>query len=191
MPQPIKTSLNAIHAARPSDHLWGRLTDHLKVSPVRSTRNKAPLAVSKVLEASDIEDTLWVVDRVIGNRHLCRLFAADCAEMVLPLFERAAPDDQRPRRAIEMARRPDVLPRDLEAASLAARSAGRETSDRPAEHAADAASRAAARNPAWADAWEAARMAVWKSETLQAAIAAEVVMKERLAQYLSGDVTDR
>ena len=34
-----------------------------------------------------------------------RLFGCDCAEQVLPLFERDYPEDKRPRMAIEMARR--------------------------------------------------------------------------------------
>ena len=33
-----------------------------------------------------------------------RLFAADCAEHVLPIFEAAYPDDDRPRKAIDAAR---------------------------------------------------------------------------------------
>ncbi|MEZ5668308.1 MAG: hypothetical protein R3F55_12885 [Alphaproteobacteria bacterium] len=35
---------------------------------------------------------------------LCRAFAADCADRVLPLFEDERPDDARPRRAIAAAR---------------------------------------------------------------------------------------
>lgn len=39
-----------------------------------------------------------------ADHHLLALWAADCAEHVLPLFEAARPDDDRPRRAIELAR---------------------------------------------------------------------------------------
>src|SRR3954469_14111478 len=38
------------------------------------------------------------------DHHLLALWAADCAEHVLPLFELERPDDARPRRAIEAAR---------------------------------------------------------------------------------------
>lgn len=38
------------------------------------------------------------------HHHLLSLWAATCAEHVLPLFEQARPDDERPRRAIELAR---------------------------------------------------------------------------------------
>jgi hypothetical protein len=39
-----------------------------------------------------------------ADHHLLALWAASCAEHVLPLFERAAPDDPRPRQAIDAAR---------------------------------------------------------------------------------------
>jgi hypothetical protein len=35
------------------------------------------------------------------HHHLLALWAADCAEHVLPLFEQARPDDPRPRQAVE------------------------------------------------------------------------------------------
>jgi hypothetical protein len=38
------------------------------------------------------------------DHHRLALWAADCAEHVLPLFERARPDDERPRHAIELGR---------------------------------------------------------------------------------------
>jgi len=38
------------------------------------------------------------------DHHLLAPWAADCAGHVLPLFEAARPDDERPRRAIELAR---------------------------------------------------------------------------------------
>lgn len=39
-----------------------------------------------------------------ADHHLLALWAAECAEHVLPFFEKAQPDDDRPRRAIESAR---------------------------------------------------------------------------------------
>ena len=39
-----------------------------------------------------------------ADHHLLALWAATCAEHVLPLFERAVPDDDRPRQAVEAAR---------------------------------------------------------------------------------------
>lgn len=57
-------------------------------------------------------------------------WAADCAERVLPLFERAYPEDDRPRRAIEACRawvRTGVFEMsDIRGASLAAHAAARD-----------------------------------------------------------------
>jgi hypothetical protein len=39
-----------------------------------------------------------------ADHHLLALWAADCAQHVLPFFEAEQPDDDRPRRAIELAR---------------------------------------------------------------------------------------
>lgn len=39
-----------------------------------------------------------------SDHHLLALWAADCAQHVLPLFEATQPSDDRPRRAIELAR---------------------------------------------------------------------------------------
>jgi immunity protein 5 of polymorphic toxin system len=39
-----------------------------------------------------------------ADHHLLAVWAADCAEHVLELFERARPDDERPRHAIELGR---------------------------------------------------------------------------------------
>lgn len=111
-------------------------------------------------------------------------FAADCAERALPVYEAACPDDDRPRRAVEVARAyggeatRDELPARA-AAWAAAKAATMAVSD-AAELAAWAtawAARAAA-NPteaAWAAARaaEAARAAAWGARSAWAARAAE------------------
>ncbi|MFL5681167.1 MAG: putative immunity protein [Chloroflexota bacterium] len=58
---------------------------------------------------SDIRDPRLITVRRGGSladadHHLLAIWAADCAEHVLQHFERARPDDDRPRRAIELAR---------------------------------------------------------------------------------------
>jgi hypothetical protein len=61
------------------------------------------------------------------NDRTARLFACDCAERVLPLFELAHPDDSRPRVAIETARRfanGEATSDELAAAGAAAEPAG-------------------------------------------------------------------
>ena len=64
------------------------------------------------VEAEDVQDggdkavcrRARLVRQVMGPREV-RLFAADCAERVLPIFEAERPEDDRPRKAIVMARR--------------------------------------------------------------------------------------
>jgi hypothetical protein len=74
------------------------------------------------------------------NERGARMFACDCAERVLPLFEAKCPHDNRPRRAIEVAR------------SYAAGTADEQEL---------AAARAAAWDAAWAAVWDAALAAAW------------------------------
>jgi hypothetical protein len=75
------------------------------------------------------------------------LWAADCAEHVLPHFEEERPGDVRPRRAIEAGRawaRGGIKVSDARAAALAAHAAAREAARAEAQAAARAAGHAAA-----------------------------------------------
>jgi hypothetical protein len=85
-----------------------------------------------------------------------RLFACDCAERVLPIFEKKQPNDKRPRAAIEVARR----------------HATGQATDKELD-AAMAAAMAAAWDAAWAarDAWAAAG-AAWAARAAGAAAGA-------------------
>ncbi len=87
-----------------------------------------------------------------------RLFACDCAEQTLPIFERDYPEDKRPRHAIETARRfanGEATCEELAAAGAAAGAAW---------DAAGAAAWDAARDAAWDAAWDAALDAAWTAE---------------------------
>ena len=89
------------------------------------------------------------------NEKTARLFAADCAERVLPIYEKQYPDDNRPRKAIDAARKytlGEITKEELAAAGAAARAAAR------------------------AAAWDAARAAAWAAERER--------QIERLAYYL-------
>ncbi|MEV5277152.1 putative immunity protein [Streptomyces sp. NPDC051993] len=80
------------------------------------------------------------------DRRLLGLWAADCAERVLPLFEAAAPDDTRPREAIEVLRSFTQTGRRtarLRSVSWAAHKAARDVEDPAATAAARAACYAA------------------------------------------------
>ena len=80
------------------------------------------------------------------DHHLLAIWAANCAEHVLPCFEEARPDDDRPRRAIELGRawaRGEVSWWDARAAGGHANAAARDLRGAP-RHAAYAAGQAAA-----------------------------------------------
>jgi hypothetical protein len=109
------------------------------------------------------------------NERSARLFACDCAERVLCIYEREIPGDTRPRQAIETARR--FANGEATRAELAASKAAELAASWAASKAAAcAASWAAARDASWA-AWAAARDAERDRQT------------ERLRQYLNAEVT--
>ena len=101
------------------------------------------------------------------NERTARLFACDCAERVLPLFEKDNPADTRPREAIETARQyanGQATDEELAAAWDAAWDAARDAARDAAWAAAWDATWDAARAAAWAAraaAWAAARDATW------------------------------
>ena len=75
------------------------------------------------------------------------LWAADCAEHVLPYFEEKYPEDDRPRQALEAGRawvRGEIPFIEVRAAALAAHAAARDSEDAAATAAARAAGHAAA-----------------------------------------------
>ena len=94
---------------------------------------------------------------VDASREL-RLFAADCAERVLPIFEKRYPGDDRPRKAIEVARRfaeGEATQKEMRAAREAAGDAAWAAREAAGDAAWDAAW------AAWASAWDAAKDAAW------------------------------
>lgn len=81
-----------------------------------------------------------------SEHHLLAVWAADCAAHVLPFFEEERPHDDRPRRAIELARawaRGEIKMREARTAAGHANAAARELAG-AARHAAYAAGQAAA-----------------------------------------------
>ena len=119
------------------------------------------------------------------NERTARLFACDCAESVLAIYEKDYPNDNRPRKAIETARLfadGKASEKELAAAGAAARAAvgdaaraaARDAAGAAARDAAGAAARAAARDAAWA----AARDAAWATQA------------QKLAALLGAKVTE-
>ena len=133
------------------------------------------------------------------NDRAQRLFACDCAERVLPLFENESPDDKRPRLAIETARRfanGEATQDELRAARAAAGAAARAAAGAAAGAIARNAAGAIARNAAW----DAARNAAWAAASAESWDAAWDAARDagtepergrqyaRLCEYLDGRV---
>ena len=173
---PLTTTLTAIRAARPCGEGWAKLLGHLG----KTLADDEPLFLTTILDSNGPADTLWVLENTMGLRRICALFAADCAEQVLPLFESARPNDRRPRSAIEVARDPNASAGASEAASAAANAAAWDAWDagRAAARAAARAASAAAR--AVASAAERAERAAARAERA----AAREATCARLRQYL-------
>ena len=124
---------------------------------------------------------------------IARLFACDCAERVISIYERDYPDDKRPRHAIEVARlfaAGRVSDSELAAARAAARDAAWDAALDTARDAAwDAAldtAWAAALDTAWAAARDAALDTAWDASWDAAWDAEHKWQAKRLMQYLKG-----
>jgi hypothetical protein len=184
----MQTTLNKIKEHSPCEDGWEKLLNHLN----KTQSDDEPLDLRTILESNGLNDTIWAFRAVEGKDKEIRLFAADCAEMVLPIYEKQYPNDDRPRKAIKAARdyANGLIPmKELDAARAAAWDAARDAWDaaRAARDAAGAAARdawdaaraavaaRAAAGDAARDAWDAARAAV-------AASAAEI--KQLLMKYI-------
>lgn len=118
----LTTTLKEIRLHSPCNEGWDTLLTYLDKSPTEAKTCVDPLPVMTVLKSNNIEDALWVLYNCI-NPHICRLFASDCAERVLHVFENERPDDARLRKAIEVARNPNATNQERNAARAAARAA--------------------------------------------------------------------
>ena len=117
-----------------------------------------PFPVLEVLENNGFDDALWALrccEPQEERDKLSRLFACDCAERVLPLFEKESPEDKRPRYAIEVSRR---------------------FANREATQSELAAARDAAEAAGWAAGWDAAWAAAEVAARVAAAVAARVAV---------------
>jgi hypothetical protein len=123
------------------------------------------------------------------DHRLLVLWAADCAEHVLPYFEEKYPKDDRPRKAIEAARawtRGEIRVGQARAAALATHAAARDAGDDAARAAARAAGHAAATAHVAGHARGAASYAVKavKTTTGSDATTESDWQYERLAEHL-------
>ena len=147
----MQTTLNKIKEHSPCVDGWEKLLNYLG----KTQSDDEVLELRTILESNGTDDTIWAFRAVDGKDKEIRLFSADCAELVLPIYEKQYPDDNRPRLAIQAAidyANGLITYEELYAARDAAKDAG--------DAAWDAARIAANAAAAWA-AWDAARGAVW------------------------------
>ena len=114
------------------------------------------------------------------------LWAADCAEHVLPFFEEKHPQDDRPRKAIEAARawvRGEIACGAARAAAVAAHAAARDADEGAARAAARATGHAAGTAHMAGHARHAATYAVTAATAANSADAAAATAAERDWQY--------
>ena len=115
----MNTTLNKILSYDPCKDGWEKLLTHLG----KTEADDEPLSIRTILDSNGVEDAIWALRAVDDHKREIRLFAADCAESVLHIYENAHPDDDRPRKAIEAARRyanGEISKEELEDASRAA-----------------------------------------------------------------------
>jgi hypothetical protein len=152
----LTTTLNRLHKAGACRERYAHL---LAALGGPSVDHDAPINLLTILEHNGLEDALWALQATEKNcDRITRLFGCECAEAVLPIYEREYPADARPRNAIDTARRfalGAATPQELDAARAAAWDAAR-GARAAAWDAARAATWAAARG-ARAAAWDAAR----------------------------------
>ena len=114
----MQTTLNKIKKHSPCKDGWEKLLNHLG----KTEADDEPLELITILESNGINDTIWAMRAVEEKNKEIRLFAADCAELVLPIYENKYPDDDRPRKAIQAARdyaNGLISPEELDAARAA------------------------------------------------------------------------
>lgn len=139
-------------------------------------------------EIVDSEDGKVVSDRrkiikSINAEKLLRLFACDCAESVLHLFEKNFPNDKHPHYALKVAR--DYATGLASRSEMAiAREAAFDTAQATAWHAARAAAWAAALDTALDTAWNAARDAAWHAAWAAAWNAAQDEQRDAFKQIV-------
>jgi len=163
---------------------------------VRTYGRDTLIPLDKILEVCGFKDTLWSLRATVEDSDkFNRLLACDYAEHVLHIYEERYPDDNRPRTAIDVARRyanGEATKEELEIASAIAWSATRTTAgDVVASGAANAASAAAASGAANAasaasDAASAASDAAWSAVRAANVAAEEEWQRQRLSEMLIG-----
>jgi len=141
----METTLNKIKAHNPCKESWVKFLKHKE----KTEADDEPVKLTEILEVMGIKDAIWCLKTLEGRDREIRLFACDCAESVLHLYEKEYPNDSRVRDCIEAARKYAIGEIDIGVLRDAWTAASAAAWD------ARAAAWAAARAAAW-DAWTAA-----------------------------------
>ena len=150
----LTTTFAKLKATSAYESGYKKLAQHL--GGITKYGKDTPINLLTILESNGVDDMMWSL-RAVDNpdvERIARFIACDCAEASLVEYEEYTPDDNRPRVAIETARRfadGTATQEEMSAAQSAAQSA--------AESAAWSAARSAARAAAWSTARSAARSA--------------------------------
>jgi hypothetical protein len=162
----LVTTLNELRAAGACVGSYKKLLTALGGT---SADHDAPLNILTILKHNGVQDALWAMRLCKESKRVARFMAADFAEDVLPIFEAKYPKDQRPRKAIEAARK---LGSSADAAYAAADAAAAAAAYAAADAAYAAAAAAAAADAAYAAAYAAADAAYAAADAAYAAAAA-------------------
>jgi len=171
------TTLNEIKKHDPCPDGWQNLLKHLG----KTKADNEPLFYASILEINGLQDAIWAL-RTYPDLQQVVLFAADCAERVLHIFESSYPDDYRPRKAIGVAR---VHGTNVSASVIDAAVAAAADAADDAGHAAAAARdavRAAAYTPVRAAAYTPAYAADFAARAAEYASSASYYLAEREKQ---------
>jgi len=101
----LTITLAILRKHQPCTEGWSKL---LRTLGSRFPTDK-PIDFGVILESNGIDDALWALRGVMPEQEadrdrLARLFACDCAESVLHIYEKEFPEDKRPRESIRVAR---------------------------------------------------------------------------------------
>jgi len=156
------------------------------------------IPLTDILDVLGLNDALWCLRCTTENcDRMVRLFACDCAEHVLHIFEKEYPDDKRPRQAIETSRKyanGHATLEELEATVSAAWYAGWSATWSAAEYAAWSAAWSATVSAVGYAAWSVAMYTAWyaASDAARSAVVSAVGYAAwSVAMYAAGYAAER
>ena len=100
----LHTTFNMAKQARACVTSYRKLAKHL--GGIDKYGADTPIPLDVIVESNGLADAIWALQCTIeDSTAISRLFAVDCAEHVLPIYEAKYPNDGRVRACIETTRR--------------------------------------------------------------------------------------